>query len=105
MIAPLCLLHFAFWNNIVVTMKAMHLSLRQIGNSAGIVIPKPVLAQLGMSRETGVQMTVEGGAIVLRPSKPARAGWADAAKQIAEAGDDSLVMGEFGNVEDTDLTW
>jgi len=34
-----------------------------------------------------------------------RAGWADAARKIAGAGDDELVMGEFGNAADADLTW
>ena len=51
-------------------------------------------------------MTIEDGALVLRrPAGPARAGWADAAKKIAEAGDDQLVMGEFGNAEDSELVW
>ncbi len=86
--------------------KAIHVSIRQIGNSQGIVIPKPVLAQLGLNREAGAEMTIEGGALVLRrPASPARTGWAEAAKKIAEAGDDALVMGEFGNVADTELTW
>jgi antitoxin MazE len=87
-------------------MKAMHVSIRRIGNSQGIVIPKPVLAQLGLSGDAGAEMTIEGGALVLRkPANPARAGWAEAAREIAEAGDDTLVMGEFGNVADTELAW
>jgi antitoxin MazE len=86
------------WNNIVITMRAMHVSIRQIGNSQGVVIPKPVLAQKGLDAKAGVEMTIEDGALVLRrPASPARAGWAQAAKSIAEAGDDELVMGEFGN--------
>jgi len=36
---------------------------------------------------------------------PTRAGWAEAARSIAEAGDDELVMGEFGNAEDSELVW
>jgi antitoxin MazE len=32
-------------------------------------------------------------------------GWAEAARSIAEAGDDELVMGEFGNAEDSELVW
>jgi antitoxin MazE len=92
------------WNNIVITMKAMHVSIRQIGNSQGVVIPKPVLAQLGLSGEAGAEMTIEGGALVLRrPASPVRTGWAEAARKIAEAGDDTLVMGEFGNAADTEL--
>lgn len=94
------------WNNIVITMKAMHVSIRRIGNSQGVVIPKPVLAQLGLNGEAGAEMTIEGGALVLRrPASPARTGWAEAAKEIAEAGDDVLVMGEFANAVDEDLAW
>jgi antitoxin MazE len=84
----------------------MHVSIRQIGNSQGIVIPKPVLAQLGLDARVGVEMTIEDGALVLRrPASPARAGWAEAARNIAKAGDDELVMGEFGNAEDAELIW
>lgn len=51
-------------------------------------------------------MTIADGAVVLRgPAGPARKGWAEAARQIAEAGDDELVMGEFGNAEDAELVW
>lgn len=34
-----------------------------------------------------------------------RAGWAEASRKIAEAGDDALVWPEFGNAEDEDLVW
>jgi antitoxin MazE len=71
-----------------------------------VVIPKPVLAQLGLNGEEGAEMTVEGGALILRkPSRAVRVGWAEAAKKIAEAGDDALVMGDFGNDGDTELVW
>ena len=51
-------------------------------------------------------MTIEDGALVLRrPASPVRTGWAEAAKSIAKAGDDELVMGEFGNAEDAELDW
>lgn len=87
-------------------MKAMHVTIRQIGNSQGVVIPKPFLAQLGLNGEAGAQMTIEGDALVLRkPASTARKGWAAAAKKIAEAGDDALVMGEFGNAADSELAW
>ena len=87
-------------------MRPVHLSIRQIGNSQGVVIPKPVLAQLGLGAKDGVEMTIEDGALVLRrPASPARTGWAEAARTIAEAGDDELVMGEFGNAGDSELVW
>jgi antitoxin MazE len=87
-------------------MRPIHVSIRKIGNSQGIVIPKPVLAQLGLNGEMGAAMTIEGGALVLRrPARPARAGWAEAAKKVAAAGDDALVMGEFRNEADAELAW
>jgi antitoxin MazE len=87
-------------------MKSMHVSIRQIGNSQGVVIPRPVLTQLGLSSEAGAEMTIEGDALVLRrPASRVRTGWAEAARNIAEAGDDELVMGEFGNAADTELSW
>lgn len=85
-------------------MKTTSVTIRRIGNSQGVVIPKPILAQLGMNGEA--EMTIEGGALVLRPTaRPSRIGWAEAAKKIADAGDDALVLGEFGNESDKDLTW
>jgi antitoxin MazE len=87
-------------------MRTLHVSIRQIGNSQGVVIPKPVLAQLGLNSKEGAEMTIEDGALVLRkPAPPARTGWADAARKIAASGDDELVMGEFGNAEDSEFTW
>lgn len=84
----------------------MHVSIRRIGNSQGVVIPKPLLVQAGLDGEAGAEMTVEDGALVLRrPASQVRAGWAEAARSIAEVGDDELVMGEFGNEEDPELAW
>jgi len=82
----------------------MHVSIRPFGNSRGIVIPKPILAQLGLVDQA--DLTVENGALVIRkPALPARSGWADAAKAVALANDDGLVLGEFGNEGDEDLSW
>lgn len=82
----------------------MQVSIRPFGNSRGIVIPKPLLQQLGL--EDQADLTVENGAIVIRkPVDSPRAGWAQAAQALAQAENDALVMGEFGNEDDQDLTW
>jgi len=82
----------------------MQVSIRPFGNSRGIVIPKPMLAQLGLVDEA--DLTVENGALVIRkPALPARSGWADAAKAVALANDDGLLLGEFANEGDEDLAW
>lgn len=82
----------------------IRLPIRAIGNSRGILIPKPLLVQAGL--EATADLTVEGGALVLRkPAAPVRAGWAAAANSLSERGEDVLVMGAFSNVDDADLTW
>jgi antitoxin MazE len=74
----------------------MKTTIRRMGNSHGVLIPKPILTQL----------QVEGNALVLRrPQKRARTGWADASRSLAASGDDDLVMGEFPNADDAGFTW
>jgi antitoxin MazE len=97
-------LRLAPWCYNVITMKHMQVTIRRIGNSQGIVIPKPVLAQVGL--EGFADMTIEQGALVLRrPARPARDGWSEAARHLAESNDDSLVMDEFSNQGDSERTW
>ncbi|WP_199028866.1 AbrB/MazE/SpoVT family DNA-binding domain-containing protein [Ralstonia sp. ASV6] len=82
----------------------MKATIRKMGNSQGVLIPKPILAQLGLENE--VDMAVEDNALVIRkPQKKAREGWAEASQAVAAAGDDALVMGEFPNADDTELVW
>jgi antitoxin MazE len=79
-------------------------TIRRLGNSQGILIPKPILQQVGL--EDQAEMLVEGDALVLRRPKAApRAGWAESAKQVAAAGDDGLAMPEFANDGDAELVW
>jgi antitoxin MazE len=85
-------------------MKALHISVRRIGNSLGVVIPKPVLSQVGLSGQA--ELTVERGAIVLRkPRRAVRSGWAEAAQVVATRAGDELLMGEFSNSGDAEHTW
>ena len=82
----------------------MKVVIRKIGNSQGVVLPKPVLAQAGLEYEA--ELTVEEGRIVLRkPVAAVRTGWADAARKLANEGDDVLVLGEFANEGDVDREW
>lgn len=84
----------------------MQVTIRTIGNSKGVVLPKPLLAQAGLGDDQIAQMTVEDGAIVLRKAAlPVRTGWAEAAQALAAKGGDELVLGEFGNEADAELAW
>ena len=90
--------------NIVITRGKMKTTIRKMGNSQGVIIPKPLLAQVGFEGEA--EMAVENDAIVLRkPQRKARAGWAEASKTLATSGDDALVWPEFGNEADEELAW
>jgi antitoxin MazE len=92
--------------NIVATGVNMEIAIRSIGNSKGVVIPKPLLAQAGLEDLANVHITVEKGCIVLsRPTHDVRSGWAQAAESVAAQGDDDLLLGEFGNADDASLTW
>jgi antitoxin MazE len=82
----------------------MKATLRKMGNSQGVLIPKALIAQLGIEGE--LDMTLENDAIVLRkPAEAARAGWAEASREVAASGGDKLVWPEFANAGDADLEW
>jgi antitoxin MazE len=84
----------------------MRASLRKMGNSSGVIIPKPILVQIGVQAGDDLDLSLDGGRIVLAPMKRhPRSGWADAAKSLAEDGDDGLAWPEFGNAGDADLKW
>ena len=84
----------------------MRTALRKLGNSSGVIIPKSMLAEVGISVGDTVDITLEEGRIVMAPVKRRpRDGWAEASREITEAGDDALVWSEFGNAEDESLEW
>ena len=61
----------------------------KIGNSRGVRIPKPLIEQTGLDEE--VEITVEDNRLVIGPANPPRAGWEEAFKGMAAAGDDALI--------------
>ena len=84
----------------------MKTAIRKVGNSHAVIIPKPLLAEIGAKAEDRVDMTVQGGKIVIAPiKKRPRQGWAEDSKALAAAGDDRLAWPEFGNEADENLKW
>ena len=86
----------------------MRAPLCKIGNSYGFLVPRSLLDQIGLTPGPGVEaeMILQDGALVVRkPDQPVRVGWAKASAKIAEAADDVLVLGEFGNLGDRELVW
>lgn len=84
----------------------MRSAVRKLGNSSGVIIPKSLLAEIGVSAGDAVDVTTDAGRIVLTPiPRHARTGWAKASQAIAASGDDGLVWPEFANAEDKELVW
>jgi antitoxin MazE len=72
-------------------------AIKKFGNSAGVIIPKPLLAELGAKAGDDVDLRVENGRIVIEcVAGHPRQGWAADAQRLAAEGDDGLVWPEFG---------
>lgn len=79
----------------------MKTSIRKMGNSHGVIIPKPLLAELGVGVDDPVDIRVKKGRIVIEPiKKQPRATWAAASKAIHAAGEDKLTWLEFPGDDD-----
>lgn len=82
----------------------MEVSIRKMGNSQGVLIPKPILAQVGLEGTADLQ--VRDGVIEIRPVRiHPREGWAADARRLCEQGDDVLVWPELANAGDDELVW
>ena len=79
----------------------MQAAIKRMGNSAAILLPKPVLAHLHVSTGDILDLDlVEGRVVLSAAQRHPRMGWADAAKQLAEDGDDAPAWPYFGNADD-----
>lgn len=84
----------------------MQTLVRKLGNSAGVIIPKSTLAELGVAAGDTVNVSVEQGSLVITPIRaPRRSGWAAASRDLAESGEDALAWPEFANADDDGLRW
>jgi len=82
----------------------LEVAIRKMGNSQGVLIPKLILAQVGLQGTADLQ--VRDGVIEIRAvRRHPREGWAEDARRIAEHQDDALVWPEFANESDNELVW
>ena len=82
----------------------MKATLRKMGNSHGVIIPKAVITQLGLIGD--VEMTVTDAGLLLEKPRPVmRQGWAEASQALAAQGEDGLVWPELANEGDAALQW
>lgn len=82
----------------------MEVAVRKMGNSQGVLIPKPILAQVGLEGTADLQ--VRDGVIEIRAvRRNPREGWADDARRLAGAEGDAPVWPELTNADDALLSW
>jgi antitoxin MazE len=72
----------------------------RIGNSRGLRIPKTLLEACGI--RDSVDLSIENGRLIVKPIQKVREGWAAAAQQMAERGDDVLLDPEVPTSFDGD---
>lgn len=83
----------------------MQTALRKMGNSTGLIVPRTLLGELGVTTGTAMDLRVEDGKLIATPVMTAlRAGWAMAAEVLRDEDPASEWRG-FANEEDADLTW
>ena len=86
----------------------MRSSVRRIGNSAGLILPRPVLDGLGVEVGDPLEVTLNGDEVVVKASKrKVREGWEEAAKQIAAQGlsEEEVEWLEAPLTAETDEDW
>lgn len=82
-------------------------ALRKMGNSTGMIVPKAMLAEIGLVAGATIDLHVENGKLVASPVRAIREGWAEDAAKLA---DEPLTEEErdwmaFGNDADDELGW
>lgn len=84
----------------------MQTPIRRVGNSAAVLLPKPVLAHLHVSAGDMLDLDLQEGRVVLSPAqRHPREGWAEAAKALTEAGEGELAWPDHDLAGDEDWSW
>lgn len=84
----------------------MKTAIRKMGNSQGVLIPKPFLLQTGLDIGE-VEIEVENDTIIIRkPKKKSREGWAQACQKIAASNvEQAIAWPLITNEQDAGFTW
>lgn len=81
---------------------AIRTNIIQIGNSKGIIIPNRILRKSRLSLKSAVVVEYDDdGGITIKPVP--RQGWAEAARQMAQSGDEKLLTDDV--FKDENLDW
>ena len=83
----------------------MRSTIRNIGNSKGVILPQSLLKQCLIENEVNIE--VKDNTIIISPVEgQKRKGWAEAFREMAKNGDDQLAIPDVFEDEDfRDWTW
>jgi antitoxin MazE len=85
----------------------MQTSLRKMGNSVGMIVPKAILNEIGATVGTSMNVRVEEGRVIATPARKVREGWAEDAARVAAKelrAEETDWLG-FCNDDDKELRW
>jgi len=88
----------------------MSSAIRKIGNSAGVILPKPVLETLGAKLGDRIEFVAEDGRVFLSPvTTDPRAGWEEDSKRLGTLGlteeDREWLEAPLSSQADKDWEW
>jgi antitoxin MazE len=88
----------------------MRSALKKIGNSSGLIIPKPLLLEIGAEAGDAVEIEVEDGRLVVsKVARAVREGWAEASMTLGLQGfseqDVEWLEAPLTGETDEDWTW
>jgi antitoxin MazE len=76
----------------------------RIGNSRGVRLPKPLIAEAGLSEE--VEIRARDGVIIISSVSRPRGGWGEAAMRVRERDEDRLLDAPTGTrFDDQEWQW
>ena len=82
----------------------MQTSLRKMGNSTGLIVPRAILGEIGVTTGAAMDLRVEDGKLIATPvARSPRDGWGAAAQTIGD--DDEADWRGFANEGDAELVW
>lgn len=79
----------------------MEISIIKIGNSKGIRLPKKIIEKYKFTDK--LELELKENSLVLKPVKTVRHGWDKAFKEMAENGEDELLIADVFDDENIDL--
>jgi antitoxin MazE len=83
----------------------MQTALRKLGNSTGLIVPRALLSEMGLTTGAAMDVKVEDGRLVATPvARTPRAGWAEAAAALADEPLDAEWLG-VPNASENELEW